>query len=665
MILSYNDRNLPMTAPEEAGRGQDGLAGPMTMADPERYRPIGDYAFISDCHSVALVSRDGSIDWCCMPRVDSASIFGRLLDADRGGFCSIRTTGDAQASRRYAGDSLVLETTFRSSSGEARLLDCFTMHEGGADKPYRQLLRVVEGLRGWLELEFRAVVRFDYGQVKPWVKRRGIGVYSAIGGNDGLLLRSDVDLERVEEHDLAASFAIRAGQRTHFSLEYLPAQDLDRPGLRVPEASELGARLDATLSWWRRWSERIHFASPDAPAARRSAIVLKGLQNAPTGAIAAAPTTSLPESRDGERNWDYRFSWVRDSAFTVRSLAALGADAEADGFRRFIERSAAGSTESLQIAYGVSGERRLTELHLDDLAGYRGVGPVRVGNAAAKQSQLDVYGELLDLAWRWHQRGRSPDDDYWRFLLELVDTAAERWQEPDRGLWELRGEPRHFVHSKVLCWVALDRGLKLAEECLRQAPTRRWAKVRKEIREAVEHDGYDHDRGVFVQAFGSTALDAALLLLPSVDFVAYDDPRMLRTAEAIRTELDDGNGLVLRYRNDDNLRGQEGAFLTCSFWLAECLARQGRVQEARELFDHVSSCGSDLGLFSEEYDSRSGELLGNFPQGLSHLSHIAAAVALAQPYGPGTVVGQRSPGAGQHQPGGERRPSRPSQGGQP
>jgi GH15 family glucan-1,4-alpha-glucosidase len=615
----------------------------------DRYRPIGDYAFISDCHSMALVSREGSIDWCCMPRVDSASVFGRLLDADRGGFCSIRTVDEAETSRRYVGDTLVLETTFRSSSGEARLLDCFTMREGGAQEPYRQLVRVVEGVRGWLGLEFRAVIRFDYGEVKPWVKRRGIGMYAAIGGDDGLLVTSDVDLERVKEHDLVASFTIRAGQRIHFSLEYLPAKDSDRAHLPRPEAAELDARLDATMEWWRRWSDRIRFDSPDAPAARRSAIVLKGLQNAPTGAITAAPTTSLPESWDGGRNWDYRFSWVRDSAFTVRSLAALGADAEADGFRRFIERSAAGSAKTLQIAYGVGGERRLTELVLDGLEGYRGVGPVRIGNAAAKQTQFDVYGQLLELVWRWHQRGRSPDDDYWRFLLELVDTAAERWQEPDRGLWEFRGEPRHFVHSKAMCWVALDRGVKLAEECLRQAPSRRWAKVRDEIRAAVEHDGYDADRGVFVQSFGSKALDAALLLLPSVDFIPYDDPRMLRTAEAIRTELDDGHGLILRYRSDDDLAGREGAFLTCSFWLAECLAHQGRIQEARELFDRVSSSGSDLGLFSEEYDSATGELLGNYPQGLSHLSHIAAAVALAQPYGPGSAVAQHAFGAGQHE----------------
>jgi GH15 family glucan-1,4-alpha-glucosidase len=454
---------------------------------------------------------------------------------------------------------------------------------------------------------------------------------------------------------VAAAFAVRAGQRLRFSLEYLAAETLDRPRLPRPEPAELDRRLDATIAWWHRWAERIRFDSPDAPAATRSAIVLKGLQNAPTGAIAAAPTTSLPEARGGERNWDYRFSWVRDSAFTVRSLAALGLDAEADGFRRFIERSAAGSTETLQIAYGVGGERRLSELELP-LDGYCGARPVRIGNAAAKQTQLDVYGELLDLAWRWHQRGSSPDDDYWRFLVELVDTAADRWQEPDRGLWEIRGEPRHFVHSKVMCWVALDRGIKLASECLRRAPERRWRKTREQIRAAVEHDGYDQARGVFVQAFGSAELDAALLLLPSVDFVPYDDPRMLRTADAIRAELDDGHGLVRRYRSPDALAGEEGAFITCSFWLAECLAHQGRVQEARELFDRVSSCGSDLGLLPEEYDGRSGELLGNYPQGLSHLSHIAAAVALAQPYGPGAAVAQHAMGAGQHEASVEGRP---------
>jgi GH15 family glucan-1,4-alpha-glucosidase len=618
------------------------------MAEAERYRPIGEYAFISDCHCAALISRQGSVDWCCMPRFDSGSVFGRLLDPDRGGFCSISSDG-AETFRRYLGDSLVLETTFKGPSGAARLLDCMTMRAGGAREPYRQLLRVVEGVRGWLRFHLQIASRLDYGEVEPWLHRRGVGAYTAMGGNDGLLISGDVDLDHDGEHQLAASFAVRAGHRVHLSIQYQRPEDLDRASLVAPAAAELDRRLQETLQWWRAWSSRMVFDSPDAPAANRSAIVLKGLQNARTGAIVAAPTTSLPETPGGERNWDYRYSWVRDSAFTVRSLAALGREAEPDAFRRFVERSAAGGTASLQIVYGVGGERHLTERTLDDLEGYRGARPVRVGNAAARQVQLDVYGELLALAWRWHRRGSSPDDDYWRFLVALVDAAAERWQEPDQGIWELRGQPRHFVHSKVMCWVALDRGLKLADECLRTAPTRRWTKVRDEIRTAVEQDGYDKGRGVFVQSFGSKELDAALLRLPSVDFVAYDDPRMVRTTDAIRQELGDGNGLILRCRSPDALNGREGAFVPCSFWLVECLAHQGQLQKARELFDRVCACGNDLGLFSEEYDGSTGELLGNFPQGLSHLSHIAAAVALAETSGPWSAIDRHAAESGQHQ----------------
>ncbi len=601
------------------------------MAETERYHPIGDYAFISDCHCAALISREGSVDWCCMPRFDSGSAFGRLLDADRGGFCSIASSG-AETSRRYAGDGLVLETTFKGQSGEARLIDCMTMRAGGAREPYRQLLRVVEGVRGWLRFQVRIAPRLDYGEVEPWLRRRGVGAYTAMGGNDGLLISGDVDFDRDGSHQLAASFAVHSGQRIHLSIQYQRPEDLDRASLVVPTAAELDRRLEDTLEWWRAWSSRMVFDSPDAPAANRSAIVLKGLQDAHTGAIVAAPTTSLPETPGGERNWDYRYSWVRDSAFTVRS-----------------QRSAAGSTASLQIVYGAGGERHLTERTLDGLEGWRGARPVRVGNAAARQVQLDVYGELLALAWRWHRRGSSPDDDYWRFLMALVDAAAERWREPDRGIWELRGQPRHFVHSNVMCWAALDRGLKLADECLRRAPTRRWAKVRDEIRTAVEQDGYDKERGVFVQSFGSKELDAALLRLPSVDFVAWDDPRMARTTDAIREELGDGHGLILRYRNDDGLQGREGAFVSCSFWLVECLAYQGRLQDARELFDRVCACGNDLGLFSEEYDSSTGELLGNFPQGLSHLSHLAAAVALAETSRSGSAVDRHAEGRGEQQ----------------
>ncbi|MHB8646436.1 MAG: glycoside hydrolase family 15 protein [Thermomicrobiales bacterium] len=603
------------------------------MAEPTPYPPIQDYALIGDCHSAALVSRAGSIDWCCMPRFDSGSCFGRLLDWNRGGYCSIAPEDGGHTSfREYVGDTLVLATTLRAGSGEAILYDCFVMRAGGKLEPLLQLLRIVEGVRGHVTFDLHIVPRFDYGILEPWIRHDGIRMFSAIGGNDALVIQSDADLARVERHNLHASFTVRAGERVRTSLTYSDPASLDRDPPQVITAAALDARLTETLEWWKQWSSQATLAGPDASSVLRSAITLKALTNAPTGAIIAAPTTSLPERPGGERNWDYRFSWIRDSSFSVRSLTDIGYVSEADGFRRFIQRAAAGSAASLQIMYGVGGERRLTELTLDHLEGYRGAKPVRIGNAASDQVQLDAYGELLDLAWHWHQRGSSPDDDYWRFILDLVDAACVRWNEKDRGLWESRGEPQHFVHSKVMCWAAVDRGIRLAEECLRQAPLRRWKKVRAEIRTAIEKQGYDAKRGIFVQAFGSPALDSALLLIPSVDFVAWDDPRMIRTTDAIRASLDD-HGMLLRYRvseTDDGLHGREGTFLACTFWLAECLARQGRSDEAREVFDRVACTCNDLGLFAEEYDTHGHEMLGNFPQGLTHLSHIAAAVAIAR-----------------------------------
>lgn len=603
------------------------------MHDPTRYPPIQDYALIGDCHSAALISREGSIDWCCMPRFDSGSCFGRLLDWERGGYCSIAPEDGGHTSfREYVGNTLVLATTLRAGSGEAILYDCFVMRAGGKLEPRLQLLRVVEGVRGHVAFSLQVVPRFDYGSLKPWVRHDGIRLYSAIGGSDALVIQSDADLALSERHNLQATFTIRAGDRVRTSLTYSDPARLDRTPPEAIHAAELDARLAETIAWWQRWSSQATLAGPDATSVLRSAITLKALTNAPTGAIIAAPTTSLPETPRGARNWDYRFSWIRDSSFSVRSLTDIGYVDEADGFRRFIQRAAAGSAASLQIMYGVGGERRLTELTLDHLEGYRGAKPVRIGNAASNQVQLDAYGELLDLAWHWHRRGSSPDDDYWRFILDLVDAACVRWKEKDRGLWESRGEPQHFVHSKVMCWAALDRGIRLAEECLRQAPLRRWKRTRTEIRAAIEKEGYDATRGTFVQAFGSQALDSALLLIPSVDFVAWDDPRMIRTADAIRASLDD-RGMLLRYRvseTDDGLHGREGTFLACTFWLAECLARQGRADEAREVFDRVTSTCNDLGLYAEEYETHAGEMLGNFPQGLTHLSHIAAAVAIAR-----------------------------------
>ncbi len=593
----------------------------------EPYPPIGDYAIIGDGHRAALISGDGSIDWCCLPRFDSASVFGRLLDWERGGYCRIAPTDPASAcSRDYVDGTLVLTTTIYAPGGEVRVYDCFTIPTGGRGDPLRQILRVVEGVRGEMELRADVRPRFDYGAVRPWLRHHGPRLYSAVGGNDAIVVAGDLDLDLVHDHDFEAVFSVRAGERRRLSIVYFPPEEIDPAPPPPPDADELDQRLSDTVGWWRAWSSKVTVRGRYEPEARRSALVLKALINAPTGAVVAAPTTSLPESLGHERNWDYRYSWVRDSQFTVRSLTELGCADEAEGFRRFVERSAAGSAESLQIMYGVGGERRLTEIVLD-LDGYCGSRPVRVGNAASAQLQLDVYGYLLDLAWRWHQRGRSPDDDYWRFLLSLVDRSIELWREPDCGIWEMRGRPQHFVHSKVMCWAAVDRGVRLGRHCLRQAPFERWERAAAEIREAVESQGYDAERGVFVQAFGSGELDAALLLLPSVDFVDYGDERMVRTTDAVRAELAEG-GLLRRYRTDDRLSGSEGVFVACTFWLVECLVHQGRLADAEEAFGAAASTANDLGLFAEEFDPRARVLLGNFPQGLSHLSHVAAAAAL-------------------------------------
>jgi GH15 family glucan-1,4-alpha-glucosidase len=484
----------------------------------------------------------------------------------------------------------------------------------------------VEGTRGRLDLRVELAARFDFGGAKPWVRMHRPRLWSAMGGDDAITVNAGLDLQIVDAHDLRGEVSVAAGERVRLAITYHRPEDLDPEPPAQPDDAELDRRLDATVDWWRAWVAGATTVGPHAAGARRSALVLKALTNAPTGAIAAAPTTSLPEAVGGTRNWDYRYSWIRDSQFTVRSLTELGFDSEADGFRRFIERTAAGSPQDLQIMYGLGGQRRLTEMSLP-LEGYRGSAPVRVGNAASEQLQLDVYGELLELAWRWHQRGHSPDDDYWRFLLGLVDVAAERWTEPDHGLWEMRGEPSHFVHSKVMCWVALERGINLAGECLRQAPVRRWRETRDAIRESIESNGVDSDRGCYLQAYGGADLDAALLLLPSVDYLAYDDPKMIATTDAIIGDLDE-DGLLRRYRSHDGIDDDEGVFVACTFWLAECLARQGRTTDASAAFERAAGTANDLGLFAEEYDPETRRALGNFPQGLSHLSHIAAIVAL-------------------------------------
>ncbi len=578
-----------------------------------------------------------------MPRFDSPSCFGRILDVQRGGHCALAPSVPATAAREYVDGSLVLRTTFTTAGGQARVTDAFAMREGGRQDPLRLLMRFVDGLSGEVPFRLDIVPRFDYGDILPWL-RGGGGAYTAVGGSSGLLIECDRELQRESAHDLAADFTVRAGERMRLRMRFFPPEQLDDLEAWRIGPTEADALLEQTMQWWRQWSSRGRADGPHAPAIHRSATVLKGLNYAPTGAIVAAPTTSLPEEVGGLRNWDYRFSWIRDSTFTARSLAEIGHDGESEGFRRFIQRSAAGSALDLQIMYGVGGERRLTEVSLTALDGYRGSRPVRIGNGAADQLQLDMYGELVMLAWEDLSHGHPPAVDYWPFLVSLVDAAAERADEPDRGLWEIRGEPRHFVHSKAMCWVALDRGVALARALGWPAPVDRWAARAGGIRAAIETRGYDTARGVFTQAFDHPALDAALLLLPIFGFVEYTDPRMVRTADAIRDELGaGGRGLVRRYLPEtgvDGLQGGEGAFIACTFWLAECLARQGRLAEARATFDRAAATCNDLGLFAEEWDERAGTMVGNFPQGLTHLSHMAAAVALAEAEGkaPGGVA---------------------------
>lgn len=594
------------------------------------YPPIADYAVIGNCHTAALISRSASIDWCCLPRFDSDSVFGRLLDWSQGGYCEIRPQGDDwQATREYLAGSLVLVTTFKTHDAEIRVTDLFPMREGGRHRPYHQLLRIVEGVRGAMSVDARVAPRFDFGVIKPWIRSHSQNIFTAVGGNSGMVITGDLPLQQKNKYELIASFNVVAGERLHLSLEFIAPERLDDGPETLPGGDELDRRLQETLDWWRSWTERIRAGHAEGTGLMRSAIVLKALTYAPTGAIVAAPTTSLPAGLDGDRAWDYRFSWVRDAAFTVDALVALGVEPEARHFRDFVQRSAAGSAQQLQTLYGIDGRRRQEEFTLDRLAGYQGRWPVRVGNQATHQLQLDIFGELIDLSWRWHQLGHAPEDDYWRFIVDIVDTVADGWEQPDHGIWEMRGAPQHFVHSKVMCWTTLHRGIGLAEATGRTAPVERWTEVRDRIAERVLAHGYDDARGVFVQAFGTHYLDAALLLLPRVGFIEYNDARMVRTVDAIRHDLDDG-GLLKRYNSPDNLQGEEAAFLACSFWLVECLARQDRRAEAEELFARTCSTANDVGLFSEQFDIRAHALLGNFPQGLTHLSHIAASLALTQ-----------------------------------
>jgi GH15 family glucan-1,4-alpha-glucosidase len=599
----------------------------MTEQDSS-YPPIADYAFISDCHCTALVSRSGSVDWCCMPRMDSDSCFGRLLDWNKGGYCALCPSAEGfRTERRYVPGTMVVETLFLAPGGEAVLYDFFDMQPERGQQSWHSHIRIVEGLAGEVELKAEVCPRFDYGEIIPRLQRHADGIYTAVGGNKGLLIRSDFPLRVIEHRDLSASFRIAAGQRARMVIRFAGPEHLDSLAGEAFDWRTADDCLEKTRQWWERWTARMRVPGDIDPQTLRSTVVLKALMYERTGAIAAAATTSLPESIGSERNWDYRFSWVRDSVFTVRALYWLGYEDEASRFLRFIQRCSAGSAEQLQIMYAVDGKRRLTEIELDWLEGYRGSRPVRIGNRAYLQNQLDVFGEIMEIAWLWHTSGRRIDRHYWDFLRNVVETVSAKWKERDHGIWEFRGRARHYVHSKVMCWAAVDHGLNLAQENGFDAPLAEWTRTRDDIRHAIERKGYDGQRGIFVQAFDSAHLDASLLLIPRTGFIAYDDPRMVRTTDAICASLD-RQGLLARYTSPDNLAGREGVFLPCTFWAAICLARQGRRELARRYYERAMACSNDIGLFPEEFDAEQGQMLGNFPQALTHVSQIVASMAL-------------------------------------
>ena len=596
------------------------------------YRPIADYGLLADCNSAALVDRFGSIDWLCLPRYDSAAVLSRILDPAAGHW-SIRPADRFSVERRYLPSTLVIETTFTTETGTVRLTDAMAFAEGqrahdlGYEAPH-ELLRQVDPIEGRVELVMELAPRPEFGLYRPLVRLLDDGARS-FGGNTPLRLRAGVTLELDEKSTVRATFTVEA-DGVGFALRRLPAEAQKAPEPTVP--GDVAARIEDTVEAWRSWeAEHDVYTGAHRDRVRHSARVLKGLTYRPTGAIVAAPTTSLPETVGGGRNWDYRFSWIRDSSLTMEALYIGACSDEAEEFVSFMTSSAGGRAGqgSLQIMYGIGGEHDLAERELPHLRGWRDSAPVRVGNGAWNQVQLDVYGELLNALWLYREQLGTLHPEIQSFVADLADTAAERWGERDQGMWEMRGEPRHHLSSKVLCWTALDRAVRLAPELGEHAKAEEWAAARDEIKAAVLERGWSQARGAYAQSFDSDDLDAAQLLMPILGFLPADDERMRSTIEAIAADLTQ-DGLVLRYRSDeglnaDGLTGEEGTFVICSFWLVSALAKAGEVERAEQLFDQLAASASDLGLLAEEIDTRNDEQLGNFPQAFSHIGLITAA----------------------------------------
>jgi GH15 family glucan-1,4-alpha-glucosidase len=589
---------------------------------------IEQYAMIGDTQTAALIGDDGSVDWMCAPRFDSGACFAALLgDEDNGRWLIAPAAGGRATRRRYRDHTLVLETEFETPEGAVRIIDFMPIRDQTVD-----VVRIVEGLRGHVPMQMHLTIRFDYGQTIPWVRNIG-GALVAVAGPDALVLRAPVETKGVG-HSTVAEFTVRAGQRVPFNLAWYPShQDVPRP-------RNTAWSLSRTESWWHNWSKKWTYDGDYPEAVQRSVITLKALTYAPTGGIVAAPTTSLPEWIGGVRNWDYRFCWLRDATFTLLSLLHAGYEEEAKAWRGWLLRATAGEPDDLQIMYGPAGERRLTEWEVPWLPGYQGSKPVRVGNAASEQFQLDVYGEVIDALYE-SRRGAIVDRDMHALdlILALLDFLEDAWKRPDEGIWEVRGPRQHFTHSKVMAWVAFDRAIRGLHEFGTQddidAATR-FAAIRDEIHAEVCAKAYDADRKTFVQAYGSSNLDAALLMMPLVGFLPATDERMQGTVAAIQRELTT-DGFVRRYSTDaavDGLPPGEGVFLPCTFWLADNLALMGRVDEGRALFERLVGLANDVGLLAEEYDPESGRHLGNFPQAFTHVALVNSGFNLSRLAGP-------------------------------
>ena len=598
--------------------------------------PIGSHALLSDCHSAALVTAAGSVDWLCWPRFDSPSVFGRLLD-DTAGHWSIRPAGRFSADRRYLDRTLVLETSFHTSGGTVVVTDALAMgvdnygHALGRRVPHL-LIRSVTCVGGVVDVEVSYAPRPEYGLLHPLLSPAD-GGWTTRGGAERLVLSSPVPLTP-HRHAATARVPMSAGQTVAFALHRATPE---AEPARVWRPDEIAERLADTAAAWRSWSDlHQNYHGPWRDQVQHSGRVLRGLTFQPTGAVVAAATTSLPEQVGGERNWDYRYAWIRDASFTLQALWVAACPDEAGDFFAFMATATAataGPDTPLQIMFGVGGEHDLTERVLPHLRGWRDSRPVRVGNGAWCQEQIDVYGEVLDAAYRLAGKIDLTDGDLRAFLVAAADGAAARWRQADQGIWEVRGEPRHFLYSKVMCWVALDRAIILADRLAAADRVPAWQRARDEIRRAVVRDGWSDAAGAFTQSFGSATLDASALMMPIVGFLPADDPRMRATIEAIADRLTDERGLVYRYRTSDGvdgLAGTEGTFLLCTFWLAQALAMAGCAARAREVFERAARYANDVGLLAEEIDPGSGEPLGNFPQAFSHIGLINAAWAISE-----------------------------------